>query len=66
MLSIDESLSRSEREAATTAAMDDRVPLVIGGGLPVDRMALPPASPTSSYAPMPFSAQRTTAICPPT
>jgi predicted RecB family nuclease len=37
---IDGSLSRSEREAATIAAMDDGVPLVIGGRLPVDRMAL--------------------------
>ena len=36
---VDEGLSRSEREAATLAAMDDRVPLVIGGRLPVDRMA---------------------------
>lgn len=37
---VDESLSRSEREAVTVAAMDDRVPLVIGGRLPVDRMGL--------------------------
>lgn len=37
---IDGSLSRSEREAATIAAMDNRLPLVIGGRLPVDRMAL--------------------------
>ena len=37
---IGESLSRNEREAATVAAMDDGVPLVIGGRLPVDRMAL--------------------------
>ncbi len=37
---IDESLPRSAREAATVAAMDDGVPLVIGGRLPVDPMAL--------------------------
>ena len=37
---VDEGLSRSEREAATLGAMDDEVPLVIGGRLPVDRMAL--------------------------
>jgi predicted RecB family nuclease len=37
---IDECLPRSDREAATVAAMDDGVPLVIGGRLPVDRMAL--------------------------
>jgi predicted RecB family nuclease len=37
---IDEDLSRSEREAATIAAMDVGVPLVIGGRLPIDRMAL--------------------------
>ena len=37
---IDENLPRSAREAATVAAMDDGVPLVIGGRLPVDRMAL--------------------------
>ena len=37
---VDESLPRSAREAATVAAMDDGVPLVIGGRLPVDRMAL--------------------------
>lgn len=37
---IDVSLPRSVREAATVSAMDDGVPLVIGGRLPVDRMAL--------------------------
>jgi predicted RecB family nuclease len=37
---IDESLPRNAREAATVAAMDDGAPLVIGGRLPVDRMAL--------------------------
>jgi predicted RecB family nuclease len=37
---IDECLPRSAREAATAAAMDAGVPLVIGGRLPVDRMAL--------------------------
>ena len=37
---VDEELPRSEREAATIAAMDDGVPLVIGGRLPVDRLAL--------------------------
>ncbi len=37
---MDESLPRSAREAATVAAMDDGVPLVMGGRLPVDRMAL--------------------------
>ncbi len=37
---IDASLPRSAREAATVAAMDDGVPLVIAGRLPVDRMAL--------------------------
>ena len=37
---IDESLPRNVREAATVAAMDDGVPLVIGGRLPVDRMGL--------------------------
>jgi predicted RecB family nuclease len=37
---VDEILSRSERETVTVAAMDNGVPLVIGGRLPVDRMAL--------------------------
>ncbi len=37
---IDEGIQRSVREAATVAAMDDGVPLVIGGRLPVDRMGL--------------------------
>ncbi len=37
---IDGSLPRSAREAATVTAMDDGVPLVLGGRLPVDRMAL--------------------------
>ena len=37
---VDRDLPRSERETATVAAMDDGVPLVIGGRLPVDRMAL--------------------------
>jgi predicted RecB family nuclease len=37
---VDPSLPRSEREAATLAAMDDGVPLVIGGRLPADRLAL--------------------------
>ena len=37
---IDESLPRNVREAATVDALDRGVPLVIGGRLPVDRMAL--------------------------
>jgi len=37
---IDESLPRSEREAATVDAMERAVPLVIGGRLPVDRLGL--------------------------
>ena len=37
---IDESLPSGARETATVAAMDDGVPLVIGGRLPVDRMGL--------------------------
>jgi len=37
---IDRGDLASAREAATVAAMDDGVPLVIGGRLPVDRVAL--------------------------
>jgi predicted RecB family nuclease len=54
----DKSLPRSIREAATVDAMDRGVPLVIGGRLPVDRMALRAGEPdlllrSDAFAPSP-------------
>ena len=63
---VDEGLSRSVREAATLAAMDDRVPLVIGGRLPVDRMAFRAGEPdllVRADDAFPW-ASRTAATCP--
>jgi len=55
---IDKSLPRGIREAATVDAMDCGVPLVIGGRLPVDRMALRAGEPdllvrSDAFAPCP-------------
>ena len=64
---VDEELSRSEREAATIAAMDDGVPLVLGGRLPVDRLALRAGEPDLLVRSDALSrAPRTTGTCPPT